>query len=71
MTQGTEKKDPWVKVSIKSNGEVTVVGEGFNNAIEIMTALSTGVEVLKQQLVNQARVLIPGMSPTIRPLNRG
>lgn len=72
MTQGqpVERKEPWVKVSIKHNGEVTVTGEGWNNTIEIITALSTAVGVLQQQIANTARIMVPGVPPRIGPMGR-
>lgn len=71
MTSGTEKKEPWVKVTIKSNGEVTVVGEGWNNAIELITALNTGSVAVQQQLTNNSKIMIPGIQfPRQGPIGR-
>ncbi len=58
--QQEERKEPWVKVTIRNTGEVAVTGEGFNNQIELLTCLSAAMQAIQQQLVNQTRILVPG-----------
>jgi len=63
-------KEPWVKVCIKPDGQVVISGEGWHNPIEIMTALSTAVAVLQQQMTQTARIIIPGTIPRMGPVGR-
>ena len=59
--QQDEKKEPWVKVTIKNTGEVTITGEGWNNEIEIITCLGSAIQAVQQQLVNKTRIMVPGV----------
>lgn len=65
-----KRENPWVKVSVKKNGEVSVIGEGFNNPIEIIACLQLGIGILNQQMVEQSRLVVPGI-PQRGPFPRG